>query len=886
MKNTIKIKSKLGRYLSILLLGLAFSNVALSADLIVTGITNPSTANGTYVQQADLFTYKSWKLVNGANTYFIYNDDYNSERYWNIDDNTNDMDDAFFYSSNPSTLSSPAGITSWGSFNGGAGTPVIVEAGAPLAPEIEIRGNALEIAKEDITPDFTDHTKFGSVNVNAGTATRTFTIHNLGSAALTISNASISGTNASDFTITTAPSSSVASAANTSFVVTFNPSASGDRTAMVTITNNDADEMSYTFSIHGSGILPGNITVSGITSPAVANGLYIYQGVINNYEYWKHETQNYYVFNKDQTHRYWNIDANLIDTDNDFLFYIKSENVTPVSLTGWTKNTNAGHLSEGSPFITLGTPLPEVDLKGNGKSIADEDITPSMADYTNFGAVNVQSGDRKRIFTIENLGNTSLNLTGNPKVTITGADAADFTVSIQPAVGSIPTTSSTTFELTFNPSTLGTKTATVNIGCDDGDEANYNFAIEGYGISPKNMTVSGITTPAQANGTYIYQGIMYDMPYWKQASANYYIYNNQYLTDGRYWNIDIDTDIASSNFYSTAVSENVSPIVVPAWTAEVGSAGIPILSFIEPEISVEGNNVVINDGDTSPSITNKTDFGALVIVGASTNNTYTIKNIGAGDLYLVGSPIISISGTNASDFTVTTQPSTGTILPASNTTFVIKFDPSATGIRTATVHIANSDANESVYSFSIKGEGMEAPTVSTQSVTAVSSNSATLHGTIVTLGVPNPTDHGFCWNTSGTPTTSDNKSTKGASSNTGTFTSDISNLSVSTKYYVRAYAISNSGIVYGNEVFFTTSTPTGLEATAETSSYTLYPNPTSSGFYIEGNDGAVQLNMYNLAGQRVLSKQVSTKDYIDISSLSNGTYIVSINGERLKLVKH
>ena len=105
---------------------------------------------------------------------------------------------------------------------------------------------------------------------------------------------------------------------------------------------------------------------------------------------------------------------------------------------------------------------------------------------------------------------------------------------------------------------------------------------------------------------------------------------------------------------------------MPAWTAEVGSAGIPILSFIEPEISVEGNNVVINDGDTSPSITNKTDFGALVIVGASTNNTYTIKNIGAGDLYLVGSPIISISGTNASDFTVTTQPSTGTILPRNN----------------------------------------------------------------------------------------------------------------------------------------------------------------------------------------------------------------------------
>ncbi|HCT30205.1 MAG TPA: hypothetical protein DIW31_05620, partial [Bacteroidales bacterium] len=98
-----------------------------------------------------------------------------------------------------------------------------------------------------------------------------------------------------------------------------------------------------------------------------------------------------------------------------------------------------------------------------------------------------------------------------------------------------------------------------------------------------------------------------------------------------------------------------------------------------------------------------------------------------------------------------------------------------------------------------------APTVTTQAVTNISTTTATGNGNITSLGVPNPTQYGVCWNTTGNPTTSDSKTEKGGVSSAGAFTSDMTNLTPNTRYYVKAYATNITGIVYGNQVEFTTS---------------------------------------------------------------------------------
>lgn len=131
-----------------------------------------------------------------------------------------------------------------------------------------------------------------------------------------------------------------------------------------------------------------------------------------------------------------------------------------------------------------------------------------------------------------------------------------------------------------------------------------------------------------------------------------------------------------------------------------------ISSLPVPIMAVKGNSVVIADGDITPSFTDNTDFGAILEAGAVTKAiTYTISNTGLAALNLTGTPLVSISGANASDFTVTTFPVTPVAATTGTTTFVITFDPSATGLRTATVSIANDDATVNPYDFAIQGTG-------------------------------------------------------------------------------------------------------------------------------------------------------------------------------------
>lgn len=122
-----------------------------------------------------------------------------------------------------------------------------------LAPEIEVSGS-LVILDGDTTPDHADSTDFGSVIVNNGSAVQTYTIRNVGSSDLDVSAITITGANSTDFTVSGFTAGSVAVDASITFIVTFDPSADGLRTATVNIANDDADENPYDFAIAGFGV--------------------------------------------------------------------------------------------------------------------------------------------------------------------------------------------------------------------------------------------------------------------------------------------------------------------------------------------------------------------------------------------------------------------------------------------------------------------------------------------------------------------------------------------------------------------------------------------------------------------------------------------------------
>jgi len=69
-------------------------------------------------------------------------------------------------------------------------------------------------------------------------------------------------------------------------------------------------------------------------------------------------------------------------------------------------------------------------------------------------------------------------------------------------------------------------------------------------------------------------------------------------------------------------------------------------------------------------------------------------------------------------------------------------------------------------------------------------------------GMQGITGRGVCWSTSVHPTIENDTTIDG--NGTGSYISQITGLSVSTTYFVRAYASVNTGTIYGNEVSFTT----------------------------------------------------------------------------------
>jgi len=144
--------------------------------------------------------------------------------------------------------------------------------------------------------------------------------------------------------------------------------------------------------------------------------------------------------------------------------------------------------------------------------------------------------------------------------------------------------------------------------------------------------------------------------------------------------------------------------LVPIAVGAPGYFGV-LADVAEPEINLVGNGYTIPDGDASPALLDFTDFGP-VNVGNSLAVVYEIENLGSAYLYLTESPIVVISGTHAAVFTVLLQPS-GVLAPSEDTSFTVEFEPSALGLRTATVSIANTDSDENPYDFMIQGTGGE-----------------------------------------------------------------------------------------------------------------------------------------------------------------------------------
>ncbi|WP_104734025.1 choice-of-anchor D domain-containing protein [Hanstruepera ponticola] len=121
----------------------------------------------------------------------------------------------------------------------------------------------------------------------------------------------------------------------------------------------------------------------------------------------------------------------------------------------------------------------DINILGNGNNISDGSTTTSANNHTDFSIVN-NGSSLVRVFTIENTGGSDLTNISNVSLT----NNTEFQVSLQPAVSTLSAGNSTTFEITFSPTSTGNYSDTVTITSDDTDESPYTFSISGEGVIP------------------------------------------------------------------------------------------------------------------------------------------------------------------------------------------------------------------------------------------------------------------------------------------------------------------------------------------------------------------------------------------------------------------
>lgn len=129
-----------------------------------------------------------------------------------------------------------------------------------------------------------------------------------------------------------------------------------------------------------------------------------------------------------------------------------------------------------------------------------------------------------------------------------------------------------------------------------------------------------------------------------------------------------------------------------------------LVESLEPVlIAVAGNGASISNGDTTPSLSDDTDFGAA-ITSSLVEHIFTINSPdGTTALGLTGTPVVEISGD--ADFTISVQ-AASSVPVGGNTTFTVQYVPTSLGSHTATISIANDVPGESPFTFDVTGTGV------------------------------------------------------------------------------------------------------------------------------------------------------------------------------------
>jgi uncharacterized protein (TIGR02145 family) len=186
--------------------------------------------------------------------------------------------------------------------------------------------------------------------------------------------------------------------------------------------------------------------------------------------------------------------------------------------------------------------------------------------------------------------------------------------------------------------------------------------------------------------------------------------------------------------------------------------------------------------------------------------------------------------------------------------------------------------NEALSARCLMDDTLQLALVTTAAVSNITQNSALGGGDVYHRGGSNVSEKGVCFSLNSLPTIADPHSSDG--NGEGVFGSILTGLIPDTTYYVRAFAINNGGVAYGNEVSFMTS-DTGLVASVITSAVIDVTLTSAISGGIVNSQGSSAVTARGVCWSQTMNPTILDSHTIDGSGEGTFTSYITGLGENL-----
>jgi Abnormal spindle-like microcephaly-assoc'd, ASPM-SPD-2-Hydin len=367
---------------------------------------------------------------------------------------------------------------------------LIITDNAPGSPHtIPLTGIGSEPAASQVLLSKTVLT-FDSQTVNTSSVSQSVTLSNPGTTALIITQVSLSGTNAADFSETNTCGSSLAAAKSCTLSVTFKPSGVGPRTALLLVADN-ANGSPQTVTVNGIGAANtnpvGNVSPATLTFPS-------------------------------QTVKTTSAALPVILTDTgSAALALTSITISGAEAAEFAQTNTCGNSVAAGATCTVnvtftpaatGSRSAQLQINDNaaaspqivaiiGTAIAISTPVVTLAPVSlDFGNQSAGVASPTLAVTLDNTGNSALSISS---IAISGANAADFAETSN-CTGSVAAGASCSISVVFTPAATGSRSGQIVI-TDNASGSPHQIALSGSGTSANTPNFAVSAAPPSATVT-------------------------------------------------------------------------------------------------------------------------------------------------------------------------------------------------------------------------------------------------------------------------------------------------------------------------------------------------------------------------------------------------